>query len=75
MERVRMGIHPSGDGTQALYRFPNGLVVSVIRSSFSYGGRSGLYEAAVICGKTVCEPMGWLTVLGVLRLLRAVKEY
>ena len=36
------------EGEQHLYRFPNGLGASVVKSPFSYGGDQGLYELAVI---------------------------
>jgi hypothetical protein len=37
-----------GDGVQAKIMFENGLGASVIKSSFSYGGKNGLYEIAVL---------------------------
>jgi hypothetical protein len=42
--------HPNWDGVQAKHFFGNGYGVSVIRSSHSYGGTSGLYELAVLKG-------------------------
>ena len=38
--------HPNG--IHARLTFPNGYGVSVIRSPYSYGGRQGLYELAVL---------------------------
>lgn len=38
------------DGIQALVFFPNGYGASVVKSDFSYGGKEGLYELAVIEG-------------------------
>jgi hypothetical protein len=40
--------HPNWDGVQAKHFFDNGYGVSVIKSSHSYGGSEGLYEAAVL---------------------------
>ena len=40
--------HPNWDGVQARQFFDNGYGVSVIKSSNSYGGSRGLYEAAVL---------------------------
>jgi hypothetical protein len=37
-----------GDGVQAKMMFENGFGTSVIKSSFSYGGKNGLYEVAVL---------------------------
>lgn len=36
------------DGVQAKVFFSNGYGASIIRSQFSYGGREGLYELAVL---------------------------
>jgi hypothetical protein len=40
--------HPNWEGVQAKHFFDNGYGVSVIKSSHSYGGSEGLYEAAVL---------------------------
>lgn len=40
--------HESIAGVCAEHTFPNGWGVSVIRGRYSYGGRSGLYELAVL---------------------------
>lgn len=39
---------PGGFGIYARIFFPNGYGASVVKSSYSYGGASGLYELAVI---------------------------
>ena len=39
--------HPMGNGVRAIMEFPNGYHASVIKSEFSYGGDTGLYELAV----------------------------
>lgn len=35
-------------GERTVYRFPNGLGASVIRGEYSYGGKQGLFELAVL---------------------------
>jgi hypothetical protein len=40
--------HPFGGGVQRIYRFPNGYGASVIKTSLSYGGKSNLWELAVV---------------------------
>jgi len=35
-------------GERALFEFPNGFGASLIRSEFSYGGRNGEFEIAVL---------------------------
>lgn len=35
-------------GIHKVYKFPNGFGASVIKNPFSYGGRVGLYELAMI---------------------------
>ena len=43
--------HPlEPDGVRARMFFPNGYGASVIKTSFSYGGKNGLYELAVVRG-------------------------
>ena len=36
------------DGVYAKMMFENGLGASIVRTSFSYGGKNGLYEVAVL---------------------------
>lgn len=36
------------DGVQAIAEFPNGFGASIIKSDFSHGGKSGLFELAVL---------------------------
>ena len=48
-EDLKFEAHPAGmGGTRAAHTFPNGFGVSVINSSFSYGGDKGLYEMAIL---------------------------
>ncbi len=61
-------VQPLRDGTQVMIRFANGYGLSVVRHSMSYGGNSGMWEAAPIrytstnlrewefCGQEKCLP-------------------
>ena len=40
------------DGVQAITEFPNGFGASIIKSDFSHGGKSGLFELAVLDNDT-----------------------
>lgn len=68
-------------GTQRVYTFDNGYGASVIRNDFSYGGRDGLYELAVLglSGAITYETpitedvLGWLTPLDVRAILRDIQ--
>ena len=40
--------HPAGKGVQAKIQFTNGFGASVVKTPYTYGGSSGLYELAVI---------------------------
>ena len=40
------------DGVQAIAEFPTGFGASVIKSDFSHGGKSGLFELAVLDNDT-----------------------
>lgn len=42
------------NGIAATCEFPNGYGASVIRHDFSYGGRNGLYEIAVLKHNDIC---------------------
>ena len=66
----------------AKYQFPNGYGASVIKNSVSYGGKSGLYELAVLNkdGKIIYDTpitddvLGYLTLLDVTKHLKEVKN-
>lgn len=47
-------IHPAGmGGIRRVYRFENGYAASVVNAPFSYGGREGLWELAVMDGNGI----------------------
>lgn len=72
------------DGKQMHAWYPNGYGASVVQHGFSYGGREGLYELAVLHGKSVDESMlcystpitndviGWMSEEDVIRTLHSI---
>jgi hypothetical protein len=74
--------HPGGFGVYARVFFPNGYGASVVKSEYSYGGRNGLYELAVILEETgeityntpiTDDVIGYLTEDGVTALLAEIE--
>jgi len=41
-------------GIQKVYKFPNGYGASVIKGPYTYGGKKGLWEVAVLKGEELC---------------------
>lgn len=41
-------------GVQRVYKFPNGYGASVIKGPYTYGGKKGLWEVAVLKGEELC---------------------
>jgi hypothetical protein len=70
------------DGVSARMMFENGYGVSVVRHSFSYGGKSGLYELAVLDDKgdltydtpVTNDVIGYLTPEGVTETMALVQS-
>jgi len=51
---IKAGVHPVGEGSQAIHEFPNSYGASVICNPWSYGGKEGLYELAVLHDGQLC---------------------
>lgn len=82
---IQSGHHPSGMGYQILMRFPNRYGASIVRTPFSYGGREGKFELAVLrwSGENSSidyttpitdDVLGYLEKGDVLETLRKIKE-
>ena len=69
-------------GIYTKYQFPNGYGASIIKNSVSYGGKSGLYELAVLDENSditydtpiTNDVLGYLTLLDVTKHLKEVKN-
>lgn len=46
------------NGVQHVYAFPNGYGASVIKTDYSYGGKKGLWEMAVLKDEELCYTSG-----------------
>ena len=62
-----------GLSEQYLIQIVDDVVVSVIRGWYTYGGRQGLYEAAVVQHGEVLEPAGYLTEEAVREFIQAAR--
>jgi hypothetical protein len=71
------------DGIQAIAEFPNGFGASVIKSDFSHGGKSGLFELAVLDNDTgninsttdiTDDVIGWQDENDIDRVLTAISK-
>ena len=45
---INFETHPLGNGIQGVITFDNGYGASIVQTDYSYGGRLGLYELAVL---------------------------
>lgn len=74
--------HPAGDGVMVQEHFDNGYGVSVIRTEFTYGGKKGLYELAVLKDGEIHydnpvakgDVVGWLTENDVTELMDKIQK-
>jgi hypothetical protein len=74
--------HPSADGIIARITFDNGYGASVVRHEYSYGGKDGLYELAVLSNEgelTYDTPitddvLGYLTTNEVTEILIKIQQ-
>lgn len=81
LETIKSGLAESGD-FQERVTFPNGRGVSIIRNSYSYGGRDGMFEVAVLDASgeldystpVTADVLGYQTVEDVLRTMQEVAE-
>jgi hypothetical protein len=69
------------NGTVDTYLFENGFGASVVRHDFSYGGREGLFELAVLNNGEICydsgiteDVLGYLTSEDVDKYLKQIKN-
>jgi hypothetical protein len=69
------------NGVQSRIQFENGYGASVVKHEFSYGGKDGLYELAVIKGDNLCydtpvtsDVEGYLSEDEVTELLKQIQE-
>ena len=71
------------DGIQAIAEFPNGFGASIIKSDFSHGGKSGLFELAVLDNDTgninsttdiTNDVIGWQDENDIVRILTAISK-
>ena len=71
------------DGVQAIAEFPNGFGASIIKSDFSHGGKSGLFELAVLDNDTgninsttdiTNDVIGWQDENDIDRILTAISK-
>lgn len=68
LENVEQTLSLAGNHNERV-TFPNGRGVSIIRNAYSYGGRSGLFEVAVLDSTgeldystpVTNDVLGWLT--------------
>lgn len=75
-------------GKQYIFKFKNGYGASVVKSLYTYGGKSGLYELAVVSfegewgqryrtnysTKVANDVVGWLDIHAVNKLLDKISE-
>tara|TARA_B110000977_G_scaffold65925_1_gene89721 strand:- start:177 stop:476 length:300 start_codon:yes stop_codon:yes gene_type:complete len=71
------------DGIQAIAKFPNGFGASIIKSDTSHGGKSGLFELAVLDNDTgninsttdiTDDVIGWIDEDDIDRILTAISK-
>lgn len=69
------------DGEQWIFEFPSKYGASVIKSDYSYGGRDGLFELAVLYNDELCystpitdDVIGYLTEDEVSALLDRIEQ-
>ena len=78
---LEFGLHPAGQGVQARIQFSNGFGASVVKTPYTYGGREGKYELAVLdkdgrldySTEVTNDVVGYLSPGGVTEYLRQIQ--
>lgn len=81
IEKITNALQNTGDFAERVI-FPNGRGVSIVRHSYSYGGKQGLFEVAVLDADgeldystpVTGDVAGWQTVADVVGLMKAVAD-
>lgn len=79
---LKFHTHPLGVGVRAVIKFENGYCASVVLTPYTYGGKDGLYELAVLDSEgnltydtsVTSDVEGYLTESDVTRLMEQIQS-